>query len=73
MIDQHYGGKAGFWKALMQWDEEKSLMGCNIKGVNGKQGPHVSMGMPTGLFLNHAYGLSDIMEIKNPDEPTKPF
>ena len=31
-------------------------MGCSIKG-NGKEGPHVVDGKPTGLIMNHAYGV----------------
>ena len=39
-------------------------MGCSIKG-NGKEGPQVVDGAPTGLILNHAYGLNDIMELED--------
>ena len=37
MIEQHYGGKDGFWKFLMDRDNEGCLLGCSIKG-NGKVG-----------------------------------
>jgi len=40
-------------------------MGCSIKG-NGKEGGQVVDGKPTGLILNHAYGLQDIMELEDP-------
>ena len=40
-------------------------MGCSIKG-NGKEGPQIVDGQPTGLILNHAYGISDIVEFVDP-------
>ena len=40
-------------------------MGCSIKG-NGKEGELIIDGKPCGLILNHAYGLNDIFEIKDP-------
>ena len=42
-------------------------MGCNING-NGKSGPHVIDNEPSGLILNHAYGISDIIEFTDPYE-----
>jgi hypothetical protein len=41
-------------------------MGCSIKGY-GKNGPQMIEGKPSGLILNHAYGLNDIMEFDDPD------
>jgi len=40
-------------------------MGCSIKG-NGKEGTHIGEDGPTGLIMNHAYGLNDIIELENP-------
>ena len=40
-------------------------MGCSIKG-NGKEGPHILDGKPSGLILNHAYGINDVIEFKDP-------
>jgi hypothetical protein len=37
-------------------------MGCSIKGY-GKEGPFIIDGHPTGLILNHAYGIRDIIEL----------
>jgi hypothetical protein len=37
-------------------------MGCSIKGY-GKEGPLVMDGNQTGLILNHAYSIRDIVEI----------
>ena len=39
-------------------------MGCSIKGY-GKEGPLVMDGHPTGLILNHAYAIRDVVEIKD--------
>ena len=30
-------------------------------------------GQPTGLILNHAYGLSDIMELEDPYDKKRPL
>jgi len=65
MIDQHYGGSDGFWDFLMARDNEKCLLGCSIKGY-GKEGPLVLEGKNSGLILNHAYSLNDIMEMDDP-------
>jgi len=65
MIDQHYGGADGFWDFLMARDNEKCLLGCSIKGY-GKEGPLVLEGKNSGLILNHAYSLNDIMEMDDP-------
>lgn len=62
MIDQHYGGSDGFWAFLLARDNDSCLMGCSIKG-NGKEGQLILEGQPSGLILNHAYGLNDIMEL----------
>lgn len=40
-------------------------MGCSIIG-NGKSGPLVVDGKDSGLILNHAYSLNDILEIADP-------
>jgi hypothetical protein len=37
-------------------------MGCNING-NGKSGPHLIEGQPSGLLLNHSYGINDVFEL----------
>jgi hypothetical protein len=56
----------------MKRKEQGCLMGCSIKG-NGKEGPLVVDGQPTGLILNHAYGLSDIMELDDPNDDKGAF
>ena len=38
-------------------------MGCSIKGY-GKEGPLITDGHPTGLILNHAYGIRDIISLE---------
>lgn len=70
MIEKHYGGKEGFWEFLKARRADNCLMGCSIKG-NGKNGPHILDGKPTGLILNHAYGISDILEIPDLDNKNK--
>jgi hypothetical protein len=45
-------------------------MGCSVKG-NGKNGPQILDGEPSGLILNHAYGISDIFELDDIDDKTK--
>jgi len=65
MIEQHYGGKDGFWEFLKQRRQDNCLMGCSIKG-DGKNGPHILDGQPSGLILNHAYGISDIIDLEDP-------
>lgn len=47
-------------------------MGCSIAG-NGKEGPHILDGKPSGLILNHAYGISDVMELQDPYDKKKPL
>jgi hypothetical protein len=37
-------------------------MGCSIKGYR-KEGPLITDGHPTGLILNHAYGIRDVVEL----------
>ena len=49
----------------MARDGDGCLLGCSIKG-NGKEGPLVVDGRPTGLILNHAYGINDVMELDDP-------
>lgn len=61
-IQAHYGGIDGFWKFLLQRKTDNCLMGCSIKG-NGKEGPQMIDGHATGLILNHAYGINDILEL----------
>jgi hypothetical protein len=36
-VEKHYGGKDGFWKFLIDRDNDGCLLGCSIKG-NGKVG-----------------------------------
>lgn len=40
-------------------------MGCSIQG-DGKEGEVILDGKPCGLIYNHAYGLNDIIEFKDP-------
>lgn len=40
-------------------------MGCSIKG-EGKEGEVIIDGKPCGLIMNHAYGLNDVIEFKDP-------
>jgi len=63
-IQQHYGGAEGFWKYLLARKNESCLMGCSIKG-NGKNGPLIINGKNTGLIMNHAYSLNDIIEFED--------
>jgi hypothetical protein len=56
----------------MSRKSEGCLMGCSIKG-NGKEGQLIVDGQPTGLILNHAYGLSDIMELEDPYDKKRPL
>lgn len=72
MIDQHYGGKDGFWQFLLDRKNDNCLMGCSIKG-NGKEGQLIVDGAPTGLILNHAYSLNDVMELEDPWNKQKPL
>ena len=61
-IEQHYGGSDGFWAFLLSRKQDNCLMGCSIKG-NGKEGQLILDGQPSGLIMNHAYGLNDILEL----------
>lgn len=70
MIEQHYGGKDGFWEFIKQRKDDNCLMGCSIKG-EGKNGPQILDGQPSGLILNHAYGISDIIELEDLDDQSK--
>lgn len=54
----------------MQRRQDKCLMGCNIFKA-GKHGPHLQDGRPTGLILNHAYGIQDVFTIKDYSNPDK--
>jgi len=45
-------------------------MGTSIKG-DGKEGPHIVDGRQTGLILNHAYGISDVVEFIDPLDTSK--
>lgn len=65
MIQQNYGGADGFWNFLLDRDNDGCLLGCSIKGY-GKEGPQILEGAPTGLILNHAYGINDIFEFTDP-------
>ena len=69
MIEQFYGGYKGFWDFILERDTDGCLLGCSIKG-NGKEGPLVVDGQPTGLILNHAYGINDVMELDDPYDRT---
>jgi hypothetical protein len=39
-------------------------MGCSIKG-NGKNGPLIINGKNSGLIMNHAYSLNDVIEFED--------
>ena len=39
-------------------------MGCSVNGF-GKQGELILNGSPCGLVLNHAYGISDVIEFED--------
>jgi hypothetical protein len=56
----------------MARDSDSCLMGCSIKGM-GKVGQLIVDGTPTGLILNHAYSLNDIMEIEDPNDKKRPL
>lgn len=56
----------------MARDSDNCLMGCSIKG-QGKEGTHIGDDGPTGLIMNHAYGLNDIIELTDPSNPGKPI
>ena len=71
MIEQHYGGKDGFWDFLKNRRMDNCLLGCSIK--NDKGGPQVVEGRPTGLIMNHAYGISDVMELPDPYDKSWPL
>ncbi len=45
-------------------------MGTSIRG-DGKEGPHVVDGQQTGLMLNHAYGINDVVEFFDPKNESK--
>lgn len=64
MIKLNYGGSDGFWDFLTQRDLDGCLLGCSIKGEKG--GPQIIEGKPSGLIINHAYGINDIFELKDP-------
>jgi hypothetical protein len=72
MITAQYGGADGFWRFLKRRQASNCLMGCSING-QGKDGPQVVDGQPTGLIMNHAYGLLDVLELENPDDPEEPL
>jgi len=65
-IKKTFGDADGFWAFLMQRDADNCLMGCSIKG-NGKEGVHLGDDGPTGLIMNHAYGINDIIQLTEPD------
>jgi hypothetical protein len=65
MVRDNYGGAEGFWSFLLNRDGEGCLLGCSIKGY-GKEGPQVIEGQPSGLILNHAYGINDVFELTDP-------
>jgi len=72
MVKKHYGGEEGFWNFLIDRKQDNCLMGCSIKG-NGKEGPLIIEGVPTGLIMNHAYGLNDIFELEDRYDKTIPI
>jgi hypothetical protein len=69
---RNYGGEKGFWDFLVHRRQEACLMGCSIKG-NGKEGPHFVDGKPTGLIMNHAYGINDVIELVDPYDKLVPL
>ena len=72
MIKEYYGGEGGFWSFLLERDKDNCLMGCSIKG-QGKEGQLLGDDGPTGLIMNHAYGLNDVIELKDPGNPDQPL
>lgn len=62
MIKQHYGGEKGFWEYLKNRRNDNCLMGCNIVGKD--RGPFILDGQPSGLIMNHAYAIRDVVELK---------
>jgi hypothetical protein len=71
MIQQHYGGAEGFWNFLKTRINDNCLMGCSIAG-EGKEGQLIIDDNPTGLIMNHAYGLIDAFELGE-DKNGQPF
>ena len=65
MVRDNYGGAEGFWSFLLNRDGEGCLLGCSIKGY-GKEGLQFIEGQPSGLILNHAYGINDVFELTDP-------
>lgn len=47
-------------------------MGCSIKGY-GKKGELIIDGTPTGLILDHAYTLQDVIDIPDPHDKDVPL
>lgn len=70
MVEHHYGGEQGFWEFLVERKKDNCLMGCSIKG-EGKTGPQVIDGAPTGLILNHSYGINDVFQLIDPEDASK--
>lgn len=62
----------GFWKFLEERKLDKCLMGCSIKGY-GKAGELIIDGAPTGLILNHAYAIQDVIPLPDPFDPERPL
>lgn len=62
----------GFWRFLEERRQEKCLMGCSIKGY-GKAGELVIDGAPTGLLLNHAYTVQDVISIPDRYDKQRPL
>lgn len=55
---------------MIKRDSEGCLLGCSIKGY-GKTGQLVIDKVPTGLILNHAYGINDVFELTDPWNKSK--
>lgn len=64
--------EVGFFKFLVERKEDQCLMGCSIKGY-GKKGELIIDGTPTGLILDHAYTLQDVIEIPDPFDKDIPL
>ena len=47
-------------------------MGCSIKGY-GKAGEMIIDGTPTGLILNHAYTVQDVILLPDPHDKEVPL
>lgn len=52
------------WRFLQQRKRDGCLLGCSIASERGKVGELLIDGQPSGLILNHAYGINDLVELE---------